>query len=179
MANEEWRDVAGWEGLYQVSNLGRVRRIARFRKVSDGLFEPCETNLVSIFRDRRSGYPQARLSNGKAKTCLVHRLVCEAFHGPPPFEGAHVAHWDGTRDNNRSDNLRWATPLENAEDRRRHQRDALGDAHARAKLTPEQVRDIRRRHNGRYGDGIALAREYGVTNTLITNITKRKTWKHI
>jgi phosphoglycolate phosphatase-like HAD superfamily hydrolase len=176
---EEWRDIPGWEGLYQASDHGNVRRIVRFRKVGRGLFEPSEFRPVKLGTDSRNGYRTARLSHSSsAKTLLVHRLVCAAFHGLSQSGRNHVAHFDGSRDNNRADNLRWASPKENAADRRRHDRDMPGERHVLSKLSAEQVKLIRAAHGPR-GSGVRLAREYGVTPTLISRIVRRRTWKHV
>jgi hypothetical protein len=178
VANEEWRDVPGWEGLYQISSQGRVRRIARFRKIGDGLFAPDSYTPITV-SPGFGGYKTFRMSNGKSKTALLHRVLCEAFHGPAPAKDSQVAHWDGDRQNNDLGNLRWASPLENAEDRRRHMRDALGENHSLSKLLPDDVLSIRERYRKRYGALAELAREYNVTRSLIYNIINRKTWKHI
>jgi hypothetical protein len=53
------------------------------------------------------------LSNRKLGNLKIHRLICEAFHGPPPFEGAVVLHLDENALNNKADNLRWGTQKEN------------------------------------------------------------------
>ena len=108
MADEEWRPVEGWEEYYEVSSQGRVRRV-----------KPAPGGRVGrVLRpNRTSRYLQVALSrDGKPKTHYVHRLVCEAFHGPPPFQGAHVLHWDDDPKNNTPENLRWGTASENMYD---------------------------------------------------------------
>ncbi len=71
-----------------------------------------------------SGYLQVTITanrspTGKQLKAYVHRMVCEAFHGPQP-EGLEVRHRDGNNFNNRSDNLCWGTRAENTEDKRKH-----------------------------------------------------------
>lgn len=104
----------------------------------------------------------------------VHFLVCEAFNGQRP-EGAHIAHRDGNRANNRADNLSWSAPWQNEQDKRRHGTALLGERHHQAKLTECDVRAIRASSLM----GIELARKYGVTPSAITAIRKRRTWAHI
>lgn len=104
---EEWRAVVGWECLYEVSSLGRVRRLRPYRgatyagRVMRGGHDP-------------DGYVMVSLSDRSRRTRVaVHRLVCEAFHGSKPSSLSHAAHWSGNKDDNSASNLRWATPAEN------------------------------------------------------------------
>lgn len=93
---EQWRDVVGYEGLYRVSNLGRVSG-KRIRKQS---IAKTRYPVVDLYKDN------------VRNTKLVHRLVAEAFL--PPVEGkTYVNHKDGSRDNNRASNLEWCTQQEN------------------------------------------------------------------
>lgn len=179
---EVWKDVLDWEGLYQVSSLGRARSLDR----------------CSIF-DTVAG-PQQRMVRGKllkltpiqGYLCIgltdmprrvlrrVHQLVCEAFHGAKPFPGAEVAHWDGNKANNVPSNLRWATQVENSADKIRHGKTVRGERNGRAKLTAEQVREIRRRYvPNQHGQRVPLANEFGVTAETIDKIVKRAKWKHV
>ena len=106
--DEEWRPVVGWEGLYEVSSLGRVRGVTR--KDSQG-----RTVLGKLkgIAPSGTGYPTVSLwRSGKDTTRTVHSLVAESFLGPRP-EGFDVAHRDGTRTNNRVSNLRYLSRSEN------------------------------------------------------------------
>src|SRR3972149_1183846 len=98
LPSEEWRPVVGWEGWYEVSNLGRVRRIK----------EAAGTRRGHILRWAVGGkppYPRVFLCReGKVLTKRVHRLVAEAFLGPCP-EGQEVNHKDGDKANPRASNL--------------------------------------------------------------------------
>lgn len=108
MKQEEWRDVVGYEGYYQVSSLGAVKRLGRAdtKVKSDRLIHPVIAN---------NGYLTVRLSvDGCGKNYLVHRLVAEAFI--PRVDGKEcVDHVDGDRTNNKVENLRWVTYSENNE----------------------------------------------------------------
>lgn len=93
--SEIWRSVPGFEGLYEVSDLGRVRnartlKVLRQRADSDGYL------LVDLFK-------------GARHTVKVHRAVALAFHGDPPEGMPTVDHCNGIRRDNRAVNLRWAT----------------------------------------------------------------------
>ena len=96
---ETWKDIEGYEELYQVSNLGRVKSLRNDK-------------LLKQFVNRQ-GYSQVSLSkNGKVKLCRVNRIVCRAFIENPENK-AQVNHIDGNKLNNRVDNLEWCTGSEN------------------------------------------------------------------
>ena len=114
----------------------------------------------------------------------IHRLVCEAFHGEPPSPKHHAAHGDGDMGNNRPENIRWATPAENCADRRRHGTDPIGERNPRARLTAEQVREIRATYAnaGKYikrGTRAALAKKFGVPVGSIKDVAYGRSWRHI
>lgn len=109
---EIWKDVKGYEGMYQVSDSGRVKSLARTVERSDGTVRPvCEKILTcSISTD---GYVQCKLcSDGQYKTVKVHRLVAEAFL-PKAEDGFEVNHIDCDRRNNHVSNLEWMSHGDN------------------------------------------------------------------
>lgn len=113
---EEWRDIQGFEGVYQVSNLGRVKRVSRVdtytrsdthkvceRRVADKILKPAVTQdyyEVNLVRGDSSQYRR------------VHRIVAEAFI-PNPFNLPQINHIDGNKENNEVSNLEWCTSREN------------------------------------------------------------------
>lgn len=107
----------------------------------------------------------------------VHAAVCAAFHGPRP-DGAHAAHLNGNAQDNRAENLKWCTPAENESHKRAHGTAGVGSKHHAAKLTEAQVIDIRLSLSEGV-PGVELARQYGVTSSVISQINKRQTWRHI
>jgi hypothetical protein len=106
---------------------------------------------------------------------MVHRLVLEAFIGLRP-EGLECCHADGVRTNNRLENLRWDTHASNIADMRRHGTDPSGERHGMAKLTEQDVREIRRRYETGAVSQASLALEFGVTQTCVGNAVRRVTW---
>lgn len=104
---EIWRDIAGYEGLYQISNLGRVKSLERNEKFC----KRPETILKAFLCG--SGYREIILRNKDGrKPKLIHRLVAEAFI--PNEEGKReVNHKDGDKLNNAASNLEWVTSSEN------------------------------------------------------------------
>ncbi|WP_093021208.1 NUMOD4 domain-containing protein [Sphingobium sp. YR768] len=140
---EEWRDIPGWEGLYQASSLGRIRSLPR--NVVRGSIRGRTKIRILTAGIKSTGYPHVTLTAGESEvTIAVHRLVCSAFHGTAPKSTSQVAHRDGTRINNKPENLRWVSAKENAEDRHSHGRTVKGARHHNLKYSDEQVSIVRR-----------------------------------
>lgn len=117
-AAERWLPVMGWEGLYEVSDHGRVRSLDRVIQRNGADAHLCGRVLRP--RAHPQGYVAATLSrDGRYMYPLVHTLVLEAFVGPRP-EGTEGCHWNGDRTDNRIHNIRWDTPAGNAADKVRH-----------------------------------------------------------
>lgn len=159
--------VVGYESLYEVSDLGRVKSRDRV----DPLGRPREGQLLTPAGLR---HLHVTLSDrGAKKQRTVHRLVLEAFVGPAP-EGTEGCHWDGDPKNNRLDNLRWDTRIANIQDAIRH-----GTFVGRgATLNADAVRDIR----AGKAAGLTyreMAMMHGVTRGTIYAVVSGRTWKHV
>jgi hypothetical protein len=143
VVEEEWLPIAGSPD-HEVSNRGQVRR------------RPLKATLVP------HGYLRVSLSHkGVTKYKYVHQLVCETFHGPAPRPGMVIAHGDGNKLNNTPENLRWATPAENAADTVKHGRTRRALQHHNAKLSDDDVRQMRQeRANG--ASSVDLAKKWDV-----------------
>lgn len=170
--NEEWKPVAGYEDQYEVSNLGRIRR--RHGRI---LHPSMNTNGPS----RGGGYLYLNMHDGvsKPRKGPVHQLVATAFHGACPL-GHEVNHIDNNRANNRADNLNYLTRSQNAKrayDQGRRPR-PQGERHPFARLTANDVREIRRRvADGEMQKDLAAA--FSVHDSHICKIVSRKKWTHI
>lgn len=104
---EIWKDIVGFEGIYQVSNLGRIKSFQKWKRAS------CPDEYVLKSTVANNGYCQVTLYNGKKRAkYLVHRLVAEAFI-PNPNGLPHINHIDENPENNAASNLEWCTPLYN------------------------------------------------------------------
>ena len=114
---EEWRDIAGYEGWYQVSNIGNVKSIKR-RHNSHGHWCILHTEIILKPTLFGKGYQCVRLApvnkNEKKRGFAVHRLVAEAFI-PNPDNLPQIDHINRNKLDNRVENLRWVTNGENQE----------------------------------------------------------------
>lgn len=96
---EIWKDIKGYEGLYQISNYGRVKSLKK-----NIIMKPFNNN----------GYLRINLyKNGKSKKYLIHILVAEHFISEKPFKDAEINHKDLNKKNNHVDNLEWVNPSKN------------------------------------------------------------------
>lgn len=171
---EQWRPVVEFEGLYEVSDLGRVRSVPRLMK--DGRRHHSSGTIMKPVLVR--GYPAVNLTRRDSRRLLgkVHRFVLEAFVGPRP-DGMECCHGDGDRTNNRLANLRWDTTGGNASDKVRLG-SVRGERNSRAVLREDDVRAIR--HMVSVGaTQQEAARRFGVTKDCVWSIVHRQTWKHV
>lgn len=181
---EQWKDVSGYEGLYQVSDLGRVRSLDRVVNCNGGTRRARGRVLTP---STVLGYCNVTLQDaltGRQKIYRVHRLVMLAFVGPSDLE---VNHKDGDKANNQLSNLEYVNSSEN----KRHAISALGVVYGRnlralpgeesgkAILTEGQVLEIRRL----YGTGNYIQRQladmFNVTRSAINAVVNRQSWTHI
>ena len=159
---EVWKDIPGYEGSYQVSTLGRVKSLPRVVQI------PCygtRTLSEKMLRLSRctSGHLYVNLrKDGSTHHSEIHRLVMLAFVGPCP-PGMEVCHNDSNPQNNRLDNLRYDTHLNNQIDM------AYVGNRSRQKLSVDDVLRIRARLK-RGEVGRRLAAEYGVSQSCISAI---------
>ena len=167
---EVWKDVVGYEGYYQVSNLGRVKSLKRKHMRTTKILK----NNVS-----KRGYQRVILcKNNAEKHKSIHRLVALTFILNPENKRT-VNHINGFKTDNQVINLEWATSKENMQ----HAYDnglitgLKGEKHNCAKLTGNDVRQIRELVS--YKSKVSVAKIFNVTVGTISHISLYRTWKHI
>ena len=112
MNSEKWKPIKGYEGIYEISNKGRVKSLHRKVRMSEYSYMVFEEHFLTGKRTK-SGYIQVSLSKeGKVRQFLLHRLVAEAFI-PNPHNLEAVNHKDENKQNNNADNLEWCTAKHN------------------------------------------------------------------
>lgn len=177
---ERWEDIPEFEGCYQISNYGNVKRLSRLvhRK---GLHSTQIKEISSIkFSINRNGYCYYRLNVNNKKTMIFpQRLVAKLFV-PNPENKPEVNHIDGNKLNNNYSNLEWMTRKENmAHAFKNKLHDLNGEKSYRAKLKNEDVVHIRELFSSKTKNQSELGRQYGMSAQGIRDVILRKTWKHI
>lgn len=176
-ADERWRPVVEWEGFYEVSNVGRVRSVARMvrNRFSTRLIE----GRIKAPGHHPYGYESHALTaEGRTrKTLLAHRMVLEAFVQPRPDDQV-ARHLNGDCTDNRVENLSWGTQKENIQDAVRHGRMKRGSESHLAKLTEAKVTQMRREYPA-VRSYRRLAEKYGICVQSCHNAVTGKTWAHV
>ena len=141
LPGEEWRDITGYEGLYSVSNMGRVKGLHRdLPHKTYGTWHIRERLLKQSWTGYREDHSDGYLfvflhKNNSQNIYRVHRLVAETFI--PRIEGKNVVnHKDCNRGNNTVENLEWCTPLENTRHAMSHNRADHSYHSKKVKLSP-------------------------------------------
>lgn len=187
---EIWKDIPGYEGLYQASSWGRVRSMPRPSHNRNG---PTwlKGKLLSPGKAKRTDHLHVNLRKNNAhKGFGVHRLVLMTFIGPCP-EGMESCHFpDRDPSNNRLDNLRWGTRLDNGRDKSIHGTvDTKGDKNPAATMTDDKVIELRKwfrrimkNVKGRRAPAGTIQRkaeEFGVCTMTIISAIRGDTWPHL
>lgn len=189
---EEWKTIPGFVGLYEASNLGRIKSIPRkLTRPSPRNQNKMQTRWYGggILRahEIKSGgskFPYLTLTLSKDRIqykFLVHRLVLMAFIGECPL-GMQGCHNDGNGLNNAIENLRWDTPSNNQLDRKKHGTEwapvMKGEDHPGSKLLDKDIIYIRSvpPYKNRAKD---LANKFNITKNSIHQIIGRRSWKHV
>ena len=173
-AKEVWRPVDGYEGLYEVSNMGEVRSVARWVSCRTG--KRLSEGVILARRVSVGHYWSVSLSrNSKYEKCLVHRLVAKAFC---PGSGVVVRHLDGDGFNNNASNLAWGSYEDNEADKLRHGRRPMGESHPNSKMTDGNVRTIRDMHK-RVFSQLAIARDLGLNRGVVGIVVRGEGWTHV
>ncbi len=177
--SEVWKDVVGFEGLYEVSSHGRVRsldRVTERNHLGTLLKQPFKGRLLSPGTSK-CGHQYVDLSkNGEKTRKYAHEIVAAAFIGPRP-EKHHVCHNDGNGGHNTVTNLRYDTPTGNAKDRHAHGTDAIGVNNPWNKHSEETVRRVKEALKSK--SNADVSREFGMHPATVSAIRLGTRWGHI
>lgn len=174
---EIWKDIKDYVGLYQVSNLGRVKSLKRRVKKWNGYRMIGEKILKSKLD--KNGYCLITLcKNNIDKTFKMHRLVAQSFI-PNPQNKPEINHKNNQKQKNYVKNLEWVTSKENKQHSIKNGwfHTAKGENNGHAKLTEKQVLEIRNLYPKL--NQLQLAKKYDVGGTTIHDIVHKIHWKHI
>lgn len=175
---EIYKDIAGYEGYYQVSNFGNVKSLDRTLKNKWGNYIRRGKVMAA---NKANRYLTVNLFiNWKFKHCKIHRLVAAAFI-PNPDNKPEVNHVNGDRYDNRIENLEWVTTSENEFHAYKIgiKKPLVGEKNPAAILTNDKVLEIKRRYASENTSMRKLAKEYGVCASTISGIVNNKFWNHI
>ncbi len=172
---EEWKDIVGFEGYYQISNLGRLKSLP---KMYQGKYRG--EYIMKLFNDKQ-GYLYTMLNitkTRKRKHVLIHRLVAIAFIINNENK-REVNHIDGVKNNNIVSNLEWNTRSENQVHAFKLGLDKpkIGSLNGKSILTENNVEFIK--ENIKIISIKKLAEMFGVSKSTINNIKYKKSWLHI
>jgi NUMOD4 motif/HNH endonuclease len=170
--NEVWKDVVGYEGKYQVSNLGKVRSLDRYYPHNKGNGQRLQPGKVMKFDITHRGYATVVFyKNDKRLRYEVHALVAAAFLGKRPAK-YHAHHKNHNKLDNRAANL---TYIDGGKHAKHHNQGENFYAH---KLTEKDVKEIRKRL-AKGETQLSIAGDYGVSRSLVGQIKQGRTWTHI
>ncbi len=166
---EIWKDVKGYEGLYKVSNTGKVKSFHNKRGGKETILS--------------GGRPYLHINlckGGNCKGATINRLVGIAFI-PNPENKPEINHKDNNPLNNNVENLEWCTRKENMQHSVKQGRMAKGVDSGRSKLTEEQILEIKKLYvpYSRKFSTYCLGKKFGVYPHTILDVVRGKTWKHI
>jgi hypothetical protein len=159
---ETWKDVKGYESIYQISDLGRIKSLKRKVSCKNGSFRELPEKIIIPLLTSR-GYLNIVASRKQVReTLIIHQLVAEHFIGIRP-EGLVIDHIDRDKTNNRLSNLRYVTRSENQQNR------------SISKLTKMDVCEIL----GLLGkeSQSKIAEKFGVSQSMISQINLGRRWK--
>lgn len=168
---EEWRDIEGYGGAYQISNLGRVKTFKKHGPKTDGFKKPQLTY---------KGYHKLALRDGVSrKHFFVHQLVARAFI-PNPENKPMINHKNGIKTDNRAENLEWSTNSENQIHAYRNglNRTPHGEDAYQAVINEGIVREIMRlRHEG--ATSSQIAKGLNVSRSIVGSVISGRSWNHV
>lgn len=181
LEKETWKPVKNYQGVYFVSNNGRVKSIDRYISCHKKYKRKILGRILKIQRNPINNYEYILLRvNGKVYLNLIHRLVARAFIGicPPKHQ---VNHKDLNKSNNKSYNLEYLTAKENMHHMFKNKtiNYQRGEDRKNSKLTNKKVIKIRKEYKLGNKTQEKIANFYGIALSTCNEVIHRKKWKHI
>ena len=165
---EEWRDIIGYEGIYQVSNFGNVKSLSRYIKNKHNTLTLTKEKLMKLCNDK-DGYKLVSLiKNGNAKTCRVHFLVCKAFL-KKSNESDVIDHINNIKDDNRVLNLQYISFRKNVSKDSKNKNNFLWVYKNGTKFSAKIVIDGKRKYLGSFNTPEEANNEYIKNLNLLKN----------
>lgn len=168
--DEQLRMIPGYEGLYAVSNYGKIQRLAAGNQTYIG-------KVLKPIINKKTGYPYVKLCNrGKTTKVQLHILVANLFLDPPANPAFIVNHKDGNKENPAYTNLEWISRSDNAKHAIKTglQRLCFGEKNGASKLKFREVQDIRQAFaSGRLSQK-EIAQKYGISVVYVSNLINKK-----
>lgn len=174
---EIWKDIKGYEGVYQISNIGRVKSLARTVRYSNGATHTVQEKIKST-RKNPDGYLRTSLSSHSNKiNYSIHRLVAEHFiDNNQNLE--QVNHIDGNKENNAVTNLEWCTSAGNM--KHAHRTGLIhysnGEKHQWSKLTEKDVIKIMELVKDKTLTQKQIGEMFGISHSVISRIKNGTRW---
>lgn len=187
---EIWKDVKGYEGIYRVSNLGKVKSLKRKVNIQSGSQRTVNEKILKN-QLYSNGYNFVKLSKDHvSQPYSIHRLVGIAFI-PNPQNKPCINHKNGIKTDNRVENLEWVTYSENhkhafrnglkkitEKEKRETSKRFRGSNHPSSKLNEKDIPIIRKMYNNGFSQPV-IGKKFGVSQGSITRIITGKSWKHV
>ena len=187
MVNETWKDIPGFEGKYQASDMGRIKSLNRnYLKLNKGsMIEAYVIGRVLNYKKKICGAGYYSASLGRVRSVMVHKIIAITFLGPAPSCKHQINHINFNKLDNRSVNLEWVSASDNIQHalrggRFKHHSEGMskrfrGENNVKAKLIEKEVLEILNStlpHK-------CLAKKYEVSRSTINCIKSGKTWKYL
>jgi len=175
---ENWLPVVGYEGLYSVSDQGRVKSHSKLLNSNNGLKRRTKERILKA-QDKGRGYRHVLLyKNKKVKNSSLHSLVLCAFNGSKP-DGCEASHINGDKTNNNILNLCWENHSDNMKRKVGHGTNNAGEDNVTSKLTEKEVLQIRHIYSWGVKTQSELAKRFKISQSNISDVVTRKIWSHI
>ncbi len=174
VVQEEWRQIIGFEGRYEISNYGRVKSLVIRLK--------CGWKIRKLSKHR--GYNLLTLKkNGKSYRKSCSRMILESFIGTPRNPIMQAAHLNNIPLDNRLKNLKWCTPQENSDHKKIFGTELKGSRNGMSTINEDTAikiyKDSLKINLNKRGSAAVLAKKYNVTRSIIFHIAKKRRWKHV